>query len=105
MPVLFRYAPPLVWAAACGLLAVIYYLSWPRARAQGRTRGLRYIVLRWFHSLVWVLLGVALALYELPPGAPRSVAKVLAVAALGAYISFVVAAYAPRARANDAAPE
>jgi hypothetical protein len=87
------------------LLAIIYYLSWPRAKAQGLTRGLRYFVLRWFHSLVWVLLGVALALYELPPGAARSVAKVLAVAALAAYISFMVAAFAPRARVNGASPE
>jgi hypothetical protein len=87
------------------LLAVIYYLSWPRAKAQGLRHGLRYIVLRWFHSLVWVLLGLALTLYELPPGAARSVAKVLAVAALAAYIAFVVAAYAPRARASDPSPE
>lgn len=97
MPALFAYAPPLVWAAACAVLALIYCFVWPRRRATGLRRGLRYLVLRWFHSLVWVLLGVSLALHALPDeeGTVRQVAKLLAVLALVTYCAFLVATYAP----------
>ena len=98
MPALFAYAPPLVWASGCAVLAVIYYFVWPRRRAIGLKRGLRYVVLRWFHSLVWVLLGVSLALHAVRDdgGTARSVAKVLAVLALAVYVAFLGATYAPR---------
>jgi hypothetical protein len=96
MPALFAYAPPLVWSACCAVLATIYYFAWPRKKAVGLTRGLRLFILRWFHSLVWVLLGVALGSYELGPGNVRTAAKLLSVLALLVYIVFVIAAYAPR---------
>jgi hypothetical protein len=96
MPALFVYAPPLAWSACCAVLAAIYYFAWPRKKAVGLPRGPRLFILRWFHSLVWVLLGVALGSYALPPGKVRAVAKLLAVLALLVYIVFVVAAYGPR---------
>lgn len=98
MPALFAYAPPLYWAAGCVVLAVIYAFVWPRRRAVGLERGLRYLALRWFHSLVWVLLGVSLALHGVQDdeGLARFVAKLLAVLALGVYAGFLAATYAPR---------
>jgi len=99
MPALFAYAPPLVWACGCALLAVLYYLVWPRKKAEGLAFGIRYVVLRWFHALVWVLLGTSLALHALPGGAgstARAVAKLLAVLALPTYAAFLLAAYGPR---------
>lgn len=98
MPALFAYAPPLVWASGCAVLAVIYWFVWPRRRAVGLKRGLRYVALRWFHSLVWVLLGVSLALHaaEDDDGTVRFVAKLLAVLALAVYAAFLGATYAPR---------
>ena len=95
MPVLFAYAPPLVWAGGCVLVALLYCFAWPRRNAEGLTFGLRYLVLRWFHALVWLLLAVSLALHALPD-APRALAKLLAVLALPTYAAFLWAAYAPR---------
>lgn len=98
MPALFAFAPPLVWASGCALLAVLYYFVWPRRRAVGLRRGLRYVALRWFHSLVWVLLGVSLGLHAVQDdvGTARVVAKLLAVVALAVYAAFLAATYMRR---------
>lgn len=98
MPALFAYAPPWAWASACGALALIYFLAWPRRKAEGLPRGLRRFAIRWFHGLVWVLLGTSLALHAVQDDdhQARGVAKVLAVLALAVYAAFVLAAYGPR---------
>jgi hypothetical protein len=85
------------------MLALVYFLAWPRRKVEGMQRGLRYFVVRWFHGLVWVLLGVSLSLHAVRDEAnlARGAAKILAVLALVAYAAFVFAAYGPR-RAADA---
>jgi hypothetical protein len=85
------------------MLALVYFLAWPRRKVEGMRRGLRYFVVRWFHGLVWVLLGVSLSLHAVSdePNLARPAAKILAVLALVAYAAFVFAAYGPR-RAADA---
>jgi hypothetical protein len=98
MPALFAYAPPWAWASACGALALIYFLAWPRRKAEGLRRGPRRFAVRWFHGLVWVLLGVSLALHAVrdEDNLARTAAKVIAVVALLTYALFVFAAYGPR---------
>lgn len=98
MPALFAYAPPWVWAGGCGLLALIYFLAWPRRKAAGLKLGLRYVAIRWFHGLVWLLLGVSLGLHSLggEGDVARTLAKALSVLALLVYAAFVAAAYGPR---------
>jgi hypothetical protein len=98
MPALFAYAPPWVWATACGVLALTYFYAWPRRKAEGLERGPRYFALRWFHGLVWVLLGVSLALHAVhdDENLARTAAKGVAVLALLVYAVFVYAAYGPR---------
>jgi hypothetical protein len=102
MPALFGYAPPWVWAGGCAMLALIYFLAWPRRRVEGMPRGVRYFAVRWFHGLVWVLLGVSLSLHALRDDAnlARTAAKALAVLALVIYAAFVFAAYGPRRSAT-----
>jgi len=106
MPALFAYAPPWAWASACGALALIYFLAWPRRKAQGLPRGLRRFAIRWFHGLVWVLLGVSLALHAVQDDdqLARRAAKLLAVLALVVYAAFVLAAYGPRPKQADSDP-
>jgi hypothetical protein len=98
MPALFAYAPPWVWASACGMLALVYFLAWPRRKVEGMPRGVRYFAVRWFHGLVWVLLGVSLSLHAVHEdgNVARPAAKILAVLALFVYAAFVLAAYGPR---------
>lgn len=104
MPALFAYAPPWVWACGCGMLALVYFLAWPRRKVEGMPRGLRYFAVRWFHGLVWVLLGVSLSLHALREDSDlaRMAAKGLAVLALVVYAAFVLAAYGPRRAAATA---
>jgi hypothetical protein len=110
MPALFEYAPPWLWTTGCALLALLYFLAWPKRKAFGMPqRGVRYFMVRWFHGLVWVLLGVSLWLHAArdESSAARTAAKGLAVLALLVYAAFVVAAYGPRrastAESDDAA--
>lgn len=106
MPALFAYASPWVWVGGCGLLALLYFLAWPKRKVEGMPRGVRYFVVRWFHGLVWVLLGVSLSLHALrdESSVARAAAKGLAVLALVVYAAFVLGAYGPRRR-GDAAGE
>ncbi len=98
MPALFAYAPPLYWAAGSVLMALLYFRFWPRRKAEGLTSGARYLVLRWSHGAVWLLLAGSLALHALPDesGTARSVAKLVAVLALLTYVAFLGVTYAPR---------
>ena len=87
-----------MWATGCGLLSLIYFLAWPRRKAEGLPRGPRRFAVRWFHGMVWVLLGVSLALHSVrdDDNLARTAAKALAVLALATYVLFVLAAYGPR---------
>jgi hypothetical protein len=76
----------------CLFLAAIYLRVWPRARATG-VRGLRYWVLRWFHSLVWVLLGAAVWVRAQSGQQAYVAAGVLAVLGLVTYVVFLIAVY------------
>lgn len=96
VPVLFDYAPPWVWALGSGALAAFYALRWPRRQAAGLARGLRYVILRWFHSLVWVLIGISLGLHAMPSPAIHGFARVLLVVALLTYVTFAAALLVPR---------
>lgn len=98
MPPLFEFAPPWAWTGGCALLALLYFLVWPRRKAEGLPRGPRYFAVRWFHGLVWVLLGISLSLHAArdESSVARTAAKALAVLALVIYAAFVLAAYGPR---------
>src|SRR5262245_28820826 len=54
--------PWYVWGLLCLVVAAIYLVVWPRpAQKSGASARppWRQFVLRWFHSLVWVLLALA----------------------------------------------
>lgn len=98
MPLTFLGFPLQTWGTVCLAVAVFYLFKWPRPkpdRAGAPRSALAHIVLRWFHSAVWLLL--ALACYLWAPG-PSRVATALAVAALAVYAVFLFTLLADRAR-------
>jgi len=54
------------------------------------TVGFTHLALRWFHSITWLLLALSFLLRELTPTAP-TLANLVGITALGAYITFHIA--------------
>jgi hypothetical protein len=72
-------------ALICLVIAVVYVFLWPGRNDRERFRQLplwRRIVLRWFHSLTWVLIAVACLYWS----------KLTAILAAVVYVIFLVTA-------------
>lgn len=95
---LFDLMPPTAWVVVCLALAVLYVRAWPRRRAVGVTQGFRYLVLRWFHALVWLLLALSVAVRAQSGQTAYVVASAIAIAALLVYVVFLFVAFTKVAR-------
>jgi hypothetical protein len=84
----FLGLPLPVWGVLCLALSIVWILVWPSDRAVVPGT-LAYFILRWFHALVWVLLGLAafIAAFKEPGGA--RLAKLVALASLVVYLVFM----------------
>ncbi len=71
--------------AAFGVAVVFVFVVPHSADATG----LEYVVLRWFHSLVWVLLGLAALARQFLPTNER-VAGAVAQLALVVYVAYLI---------------
>jgi len=80
----------LTWGVVCLLVAGIYVVVFPsRKDLSGNSSKWRYFVLRWFHSLVWLLLAVSFFMWgDLIPGGDLS-ASISALIALMVYLIFI----------------
>jgi hypothetical protein len=90
--------PLQAWGILSLAAAVAYFIKWPKPRPDrvGPPRStLAHIILRWFHSLVWLLLALACFLWA---SGPSAAANALAVAALIVYVIFLATLLADRAR-------
>ncbi len=81
----FLGLPWVVWGVAALALAVVWVVVWPADRAVGAT-GLRFLLLRWGHAAVWLLLAVSFFVRGVGAEGP---ANVIALAALGVYLAFL----------------
>ncbi len=74
------------WLAACLLIAVAYWVFVPKEVYSPNAYFLERIVVKYAHSLVWLLLGLAciIANYQ-----RQEVAKLIALAALVTYLVFI----------------
>lgn len=81
----------------CGVVAlaltVLWAVVWP-SEASG-SNGFRYLVVRWGHSLVWVLLGASFFV-RMGPSGVQGLAEGLAVAGGACYLAFLLATYVLR---------
>ena len=62
----FLNLPYFVWTAIALMIAVIFVYIWPH-KAVNITMGFRYFVIRWGHSLTWILLAISFLLHGISP--------------------------------------
>jgi len=77
-----------LWGVICLAVAGVWVFVWPsKTTVKG---GPRFFILRWFHTLVWLLLGVAafVAGFDLVGGA--GTARVVALLSLATYLVFML---------------
>ncbi|HEY1262274.1 MAG TPA: hypothetical protein VGF06_02055 [Terriglobales bacterium] len=75
--------PRLQAVIICVLISIVYVFLWPGRKDPDRIRQRplwRRIVLRWFHSITWLLIALAVILWS----------KVVAGIAAAVYIIFIV---------------
>jgi hypothetical protein len=85
---LFKKVPLPIWALLCLAVAIFYIIVWPSANNPGDAGSLRYIILRWFHSLAWLFLAASCFLRMSSAPKLLALAKVAAFLALPTYILF-----------------
>ena len=62
----FFNIPWFAWAGLSILVAAVYSVVWPRGRVVTRS-GVRFITVRWGHTLAWILLAVNFLLRGITP--------------------------------------
>jgi len=79
---------PILWTG-CVLLTIVWIFVWPRDRAT-HSAVIRYVILRWFHALTWLLLALAALIggYNVLGGI--HLAKPIALLSLIVYLIFMV---------------
>ncbi|MFD3166849.1 hypothetical protein [Herpetosiphon sp. NSE202] len=52
----FLGIPAVVWSLLALVIAAIFVYVWPSDKVPGDTTSIRYLILRWGHTLVWLLI-------------------------------------------------
>lgn len=78
--------PLVVWGVLALILAIVWLVVWPSDMAAGAST-VQFVVLRWFHAIVWLLLSAA-AFVAASPGGARW-ARAICWGALATYAVFV----------------
>lgn len=75
------------WSGFALVVAAVYFFVWPQPESGRERAPWIHFILRWFHSLVWILLAAAGLLFGLNYPAPGNT---LALLALGLYAVFML---------------
>lgn len=86
--------PYTVWGVLCLILAAVWAFAYPRNRVTPEY-GLRFIILRWFHALAWLLLALGAFLASIGSDAGSSIAFL----ALPVYLLFMLTFVTSKPRA------
>ncbi|KPL91441.1 hypothetical protein [Herpetosiphon geysericola] len=82
----FLGIPAIVWSMLALIIAAIFVYVWPSDKVPGDTTSIRYLILRWGHTLVWVLIAGFILLRSV--GA-STIANLLGALAGITYLAFV----------------
>ena len=80
----FLGLPYFGWGSICLAVATLYFFVWPKAPGRARSR-FTHLIIRYFHSLVWLLLAAACFGRILSHAAT----KIFGLAALFIYLVFI----------------
>lgn len=83
----FLGLPLVVWGSLCLALTTVWVFVWPKQHRA--LTGVRFIIVRWFHALTWLLLASAafVAGFDILSGV--SLAKPIALLSLLVYLVFM----------------
>ena len=84
----FPSLPWFAWAAIALVIAMVYSFVWPM-KAVTVSSGFRFLVIRWAHSLTWLLLAINFFLRGFSPSLDGA-ANVIAGAGALTYLLFTV---------------
>jgi hypothetical protein len=88
----FLGLPLFVWGLISLALAAVWAYVWPAERALGAV-GLRLLLVRWGHSLVWLLLALMCFLRGSRVAAIAGWGNAAGLASLVAYLAFLAATF------------
>ncbi len=88
----FLGVPLVVWGVVCLVIAAVFVFVWPHDRVAD-TSGLRYMLVRWGHALVWLLLASSCFVRVVLGRSGAGLANNVAFAALIVYVSFLAAMF------------
>jgi hypothetical protein len=83
----FLGVPWLVWGSLALVVSALFAVVNPGVKAVG-VRGWRFVVLRWFHALVWLLLALSFVMRGFLPSSGAS--NLIALSALLVYVTFLL---------------
>lgn len=87
--------PFVAWAAICLTIALVYIFVWPRDQAVDAAP-LRFLILRWGHSLAWFFLAVMCLMKAAGQQALAGWGNVVGLLALPVYLAFLLVSFVLR---------
>lgn len=86
----FLNIPWSLWGVGALVIAGIFVVFLPRADKVNALQGARFVIVRWFHSLVWLLLALSFFLRAVQNEAINGLANPLAALAGLTYLVYMV---------------
>lgn len=86
----FLSIPFPVWGIGALVIAGIFAVFVPRADTVNSLQGTRFVVVRWFHSLVWLLLALSFFLRAVQNETSNGLANPLAALAGLTYLVYMI---------------
>jgi hypothetical protein len=86
----FLNVPWLVWSGLALVVALIFAVFIPGRKKIKPMQGFGYVIVRWFHSLVWVLLAISFMMRAIPNEAINGLANFVALLGGITYAIYII---------------